>query len=432
MTATREALRERWIRFWYAPGSAAELGFCRMLFYALTLAFFARRDLAGWSDVSGVFWRPVGVVALLGLQVLPHAAMAAIAGAWMLLLATSALGLFTRFSTAGAFVLGTYLIAIPESFGKIHHADAILVWAMAALALSRSGDGWSLDALIRAARRPVEPLRVPAGEYTWPIRMMWVVMSVIFFSAGVSKLRHGGLGFVTSDALATHFIHANYGLGRPAGPPLTEWGLWLARRPSICRAMAAVSLLFELTLPLALFSRRARRIVVPGVVALQVGITFLMGPDFLRFAFCYLFWVPWAKMGEAVTRSSANPRRHHFLYDGSCGLCQRTVSVLDRVDLFHRLVFRDALRDWPAIEADFPALSRDDCLETIHVVTASGKIETGFDAYRAIAWSIPLLIPLAPLLYLPGVPAIGRRVYAAVARRRLRGGCPVPNRSEAR
>jgi len=66
------------------------------------------------------------------------------------------------------------------------------------------------------------------------------------------------------------------------------------------------------------------------------------------------------------------------------------------------------------------------------VVTASRKIETGFDAYRAIAWSIPLLIPLAPLLYLPGVPAIGRRVYAAVARRRLRGGCPVPNRSEAR
>jgi len=404
-----------------------------MLFFSLMLFFFRGRDLSAWGDVSKVFWRPVGVVALLHVPVLPQPAMAAIAAAWKVLLIASAVGLFTRFATAGAFVLGAYLIAIPESFGKIHHADAILVWAMAAFALSRSGDGWSLDALIRAARRPEDAANPPAarGEYTWPIRMMWLVMSIIFFNAGVSKLRHSGLAWVTSDVLATYFIHSNYGIGRPAGPPTSEWGLWFARHPALFRPMAGLSLLFELSLPLALFSRWARRIVVPGVFALQVGITLLMGPDFLRFAFCYLFWVPWASVGDRMRKAAETLRRHHFLYDGSCGICRKTVAVLSRLDLWKRIVFHDALNGWAEIHAAFPGLSQDDCLETMHVVTASGEVKTGFDAYRAISWSIPLFWPIAPLLYVPGVPLAGRRVYARVARNRHRAGCPVPERSAA-
>lgn len=181
-----------------------------MLFFSLMLFFFRGRDLSAWGDVSRVFWKPVGVVALLHVPVLPQPAMAMIAAAWKILLVASAAGLLTRFTTAGAFVLGAYLIAIPESFGKIHHADAILVWAMATFALSRCGDGWSLDGLIRAARRPeATSPPAPRGEYTWPIRMMWLVMSIIFFSAGVSKLRHSGIAWVTSDVLATYFIHSN-------------------------------------------------------------------------------------------------------------------------------------------------------------------------------------------------------------------------------
>lgn len=195
--------------------------------------------------------------------------------------------------------------------------------------------------------------------------------------------------------------------------------------------MAGASLLFELALPLALFGRWARRIVVPGVFALQLGITFLMGPDFLRFAFCYLFWVPWALLGARMRSSMETPRRHHFLYDGSCGLCQKTVAVLRRLDLFGRIEFHDALRDWPAVQVAFPRLRQEDCLDTIHVVTASGDVRTGFDAYRAIAWSIPLFWPVAPLLYVPGVPFAGRKVYARVARNRHRDGCPVPTPSSS-
>ena len=53
-----------------------------MLFFALMVVFFARRDYAGWADVSRVFWKPVGIVALLRLPVLPQPALAAFSVAW--------------------------------------------------------------------------------------------------------------------------------------------------------------------------------------------------------------------------------------------------------------------------------------------------------------------------------------------------------------
>ena len=201
--------------------------------------------------------------------------------------------------------------------------------------------------------------------------------------------------------------------------------------PWLSTTLGAISLALELSFPLALFSRVARWIVPAGVFALQIGISALMGPDFDTFLICYLFWVPWDRMGEILgrRRAAAPPkRRHAFIYDGSCGLCQRTVAVLRRIDLLGRLEFLDALADWPRVQAAYPSLVQNDCLQTMHVVTRQGRVETGFDAYRAVAWSVPLLCPIAPLLYVPGVPWVGRRVYAAVAARRHRTGCPVPER----
>ncbi len=383
-------------------------------------------DYTAWARVSRVFWQPVSFFRTLGLGVLPPAGLAAASVIWKVLLLTSAAGFLTRFSTAGAFVLGTYLMGMTHSFGKIHHDNGVLVFAMGILALSRCGDGWSVDSLVRAARRPLAAPPAPGGEYTWPIRMMWLVMSFVFFGAGVSKLRHSGLEWITDNTLQNILLRSNDPLAHPAAVPPTDWGLWLAGVPWLCMAVGAASLALELFFPLALFSRWARRIVVPGVFAVQIGISVIMGPDFLRFLVCYLFWVPWNRMGETINRAAARRPRHVLIYDGACGVCRRTVAVLRRLDVLGRVEFLDALSDWPRIQAANPSLSQEECLATMHVVTADGRIEKGYDAYRALSWSLPLLWPIAPLLYAPGVPVLGRRIYAAVSARRHRAGCPVP------
>ncbi len=97
-----------------------------------------------------------------------------------------------------------------NSFGGIEHAHTILVFVMASLALSRCGDGWSFDWLLRIARRrwsAAEETPV-SGEYTWPVRMVWLTMACIFFAAGVAKVRKGGLEWISSDTLAIYLIQA--------------------------------------------------------------------------------------------------------------------------------------------------------------------------------------------------------------------------------
>ena len=64
-----------------------------------------------------------------------------------------------------------------------------------------------------------------SGEYTWPLRAVWLTMSLIYFAAGIAKLRHSGLSWVTSDTLSIYVVKSYY---NAANRPLVSWGLDLA------------------------------------------------------------------------------------------------------------------------------------------------------------------------------------------------------------
>lgn len=106
------------------------------------------------------------------------------------------------------------------------------------------------------------------------------------------------------------------------------------------------------------------------------------------------------------------------LYDGGCGLCTRTMGWLRRLDWLGRLRWVDINANWDQLEQMYPAVRRDRCVDEMHVVRADGGVTAGFDGFRTIAWHVPLLMPVAPLLHVPGVPAVGRRVYRYVATHR--------------
>lgn len=118
--------------------------------------------------------------------------------------------------------------------------------------------------------------------------------------------------------------------------------------------------------------------------------------------------------------------KYLFLFDGSCGLCQKTVWVIDRLNLLERVQIVDVLSTWPALSKVYPSLDFDQCLKDIHLVRKDGKISSGFEAYRTLAWSLPLLWLIVPFLYVPGVPQIGRRVYRRIADNRHATGCALP------
>lgn len=130
----------------------------------------------------------------------------------------------------------------------------------------------------------------------------------------------------------------------------------------------------------------------------------------------------------------SNERRRppaQVLYDGDCALCRKSVSLLQRLDWFHRLTYVN-VREQAQIPDD-ARLQPDRLLQEMHLVTPDGgRVYHGFAAFRWFAWRLPLLMPLAPLLYLPGVPRLGQRLYLWVARNRFRlvpchgGVCTLP------
>jgi predicted DCC family thiol-disulfide oxidoreductase YuxK len=422
-TSPRVDLMRWWDQYWFQPGSPATLGICRVLFFGGLALWLVPHDFSAWGSYSSVFWMPIWLFDRLNVPQLSAPTIASIQAVWKTALVLSAVGLFTRPAMLVTFVLGTYLMGLPQNFGQTQHFDTLVVFACGALALSRAADTYSLDAMIAGARRRAAVSLPPSPEYTWPIRFVWVAMAFIFCAAGISKLRHSGLEWIFSDNMAYLLQRQQYHLSD--GEPLTDWGLIVARHPFVFRSLAAAAVSVETLFPLVLFSRRARYVLVPLGLAFLVGIRVLMGPTFEQFMLCYVFWVPWDRVLEWV-RGKAGVASHLVLYDGGCGVCSRSVVVIARLDVLKRLRFADVVADWPWLSREYPKLRRDACLREMHVVTSDGRLLAGFDAYRSLAISLPLAWPLLPLMYIPGVPQLGRRSYRAIAARRNTTTCAIP------
>lgn len=250
--------------------------------YAFELHF---EDFAAWSGVSDVFREATS----FEVPILSAPALSAVQYAWYLALLLSCLGLYTRASTVMAFLLGLYVLSVRNFVGFYRHEDATTVFVLFILAISRCGDRYSID----ERRGRVAP-EGEGPEYTWPIRLVWVFFACVFFSAGVSKLRHTGLAWVDApyfeQSLALGGYHTFY------YAPLTNWGGRLAEIDVIARAAAVGTLVVELGFPLALVSVWCRRLFVAAIVGMLLSVRVLIGPCFVVTIAAQIFWLPWGRL----------------------------------------------------------------------------------------------------------------------------------------
>ena len=281
----RVPVRSRWDAFWFEPSTPTGLAICRVLFFGAFLLYFLRIDYRELGDVPPHSWRAVWPFAQLGISLPSDATLNVLQWLWRGSMFAACIGFAWRWASLAAFILGLYLVGLPENVASINHSDAIVVLGLGVMALSRAADALSVDALLeRTANNPANR----SAEYTWPIRAMWVVFVTIYFAAGVTKLATSGLAWITSDNLANLLM-----LAPVTGSPLTLLGQAIGRHRVLSSALAALSVVIELSMPLVLVSQRARRILVPSVFAMQFSIRALMGPGFTEFFVCGLFWIPW-------------------------------------------------------------------------------------------------------------------------------------------
>jgi predicted DCC family thiol-disulfide oxidoreductase YuxK len=104
------------------------------------------------------------------------------------------------------------------------------------------------------------------------------------------------------------------------------------------------------------------------------------------------------------------------LYDDGCPLCTFQMRVITWLDWFNTVSLLPLSH--PQAGAVAPALTREDLLEAIHCVTPDGRIHRGARCIRHISMRMPLALPVAVVLWIPGVIWVAEHVYQWVSRRR--------------
>jgi predicted DCC family thiol-disulfide oxidoreductase YuxK len=104
------------------------------------------------------------------------------------------------------------------------------------------------------------------------------------------------------------------------------------------------------------------------------------------------------------------------LFDDRCGKCRRFVRLSSTLDLAGRLELVGLSS--PRIAREFGHFDPEALNLEMHAIDSRGRVFRGFYAIRRIAGEVPLMWPLAALLFIPGVSAAGEPIYAWIARTR--------------
>ena len=236
-------------RWYFAPAPAERLAALRLLAggYAFGYALLRLPHLAVFPHDPASF-RPVGVVAVLSAP-LPDPLTALLAAACALAGAAFALGWRYRWSGPLFAALLLWVTTYRNSWGMVFHTENLFVVHVLALALAPAADAWSLD----ARRRPAPG--APAARYGWPLRLCAALGALAYLLAGVAKLRHSGLDWITTDLLRNYIAWDNLRKVE-LGDAYSALGVALCQSPALFPPLAAISVAFELLAPLALLGPR--------------------------------------------------------------------------------------------------------------------------------------------------------------------------------
>jgi hypothetical protein len=287
-------LLQWWNRTWFTPSTPTHLVFARIVFYGYLAIRATELDSHVWAEFSTVAWKPVSFFHYLGRP--PSAGiLRALDAAFIVSLWMACVGALSRVSMASAAVLGLYLFGLPNNFFKVNHGSAAAVYVLIFLAFSRAGDVFSIDAVVRQRLgKPAAPAL--SGEYTWPIRAVWLAIALIYFCAGIAKVERTGLSWALSNNLKLLLIRHHY-----SHEPPTNLGLFVASMDPWPRLLAVLSLGLELAAPLALAHRYLRYIIGMGLLGMQLSIWLMLGVFFQGTIVSFLiFWAPWGPWLEAL------------------------------------------------------------------------------------------------------------------------------------
>jgi predicted DCC family thiol-disulfide oxidoreductase YuxK len=430
------AARRGWTVFFFTPADPTALGCLRIVagLFAFWSLFVFGLDLPdyfgshGWADgelmrkmerpLAWSFWffvgdlwlRPVWWMCLIVLTLftLGFSSRATAILSWMIVVSTARRVPIALFGFDQVLSALLFYLAVTGTSGQAVSIDRF--WRR-----WRQNRRWALlprarfGAAGRSGRDAGEPSEPPATiSANLALRLIQLHLLVIYGSAGLAKLQ--GPSWWTGTAL-----WRTIATGEFAGWNLTALAAW----PWLINLFTHLSLALELLYPVLIWVPIMRPLLLAGIVALHGGIA-VINPGLTEFALIMiganLAFVSGGWLRGLVAGCFQPQLR--VLFDGACPRCRSTIALITAADPAHVLESIDLTA--VNVGSIDPRLTREACMRSMHVVSRTGRITSGFDAFRTLAVWLPLFWPAAALSFLPGVAWLGRRVYNRVAANRPR------------
>ena len=291
--------------------------------------------------------------------------------------------------------------------------DILLVTLSLVWSVNYFGDWLSVDGLLRGDARGYARRRPFFIQRLLQLQMAWT-----YWYTALSKVTAGG-NWLSDNPYFSLMHYPPMGVVRQF--PGREC---LAAHPQLCYAIGVGVLVCEVAIPCLWFMRTTRIVglAMGGVFHLLLLATlhvptiffFLFPPQMLLFIEPERI-VAWIERRRAV--KAARGRRATLLFDGQCGFCQASVKKLRVLDVFGYLEPVD-FHTVPELTALHPELTPKRCTSRMQLIEPDGNLSEGFFSVTRMSRRMPLLMPFAPLLSLPGVGGVGQRAYDWIAARR--------------
>jgi hypothetical protein len=200
-----------------------------------------------------------------------------------------------------------FVLTHSNSWGKILHTDNLFVLYVACLALVPAADTYSLDARRAPASTEDIAAREVEGRYGWMIRLMCMVCAAAYLIAGIAKLRNSGFEFAQGDTLRNYVAFDNV-RKLELGSVYSPIGAALLPYAGLFSGMAWVSLVLEITAPVAVVHRGFGKLWALLVWGFHVGVLALMAIGF-AFQLSFVAFAPFFASERLVARVRARLQR---------------------------------------------------------------------------------------------------------------------------
>ncbi len=424
-----------WNKFWFEPVYPTSIGVYRILF-GLTVLFYGfilSQDWGLWFSDSGVLsletaWR-TGFKPQVNLFVcLPPGDI------WvtrfffffMLWAFLLTIGLFTRLSSAMVWLCLSSLYN--RNLAIANGATVLMLCFSFFLIFTQAGAAVSADRLWRIARGK-EPVLLSKSP-PWGQRLIQLQLCFVYFSTAWMKTQ--STQWISGVAL---YYVARDDLWRRFGIPFAEH-LW------VCKLYTWGTLFLEFLLAMGIWFYEWRYWIISLGFLFHLGMELALNIPWFQYVTAsalVTFIEPerltllMDKLRAFISRRAGPP--HTLFYDGACEACSRSAALARVLDIGGRLSLVNFRTDnRMAIYRNFGPEQTERAEREMLLLLPNGRWLGGFYAFRRISRCLPLLWPISPFLYLPGVSVAGTSFYRWFSKNRYRflgarcsdGSCRLP------